>query len=287
MGSLLTALASWLAARAAGGCWLLRIDDLDRPRCPPGAADEILRQLEAHGLSWDEVPRYQSRHIPEYEAALADLVQRGLTYRCRCTRAQLAKDSSRGPDGAVYAGTCRNTSVAGTSAMRVMLGEGRIELLEAWGARHARDIAREIGDIVVKRADGQIAYQLACVVDEGAQRITEVVRGADLLGSSFQQQALRRILGAPSPGHVHLPLVVDARGHKLSKQNHAAPVESARAGQNLRTCLGFLGLAPPAEIAGAAPAELLGWAIERWRVAGPPRSAQTGVCITYNAVQQT
>lgn len=283
MGSLLTALAAWLDARAAGGAFLLRIDDLDAPRCPPAAADTICRQLEAHGLSWDETPRYQSRHVVEYEAALAAIANQ--TYRCSCTRARLAQASLVGLDGPVYDGRCRDHPAApGRAALRVRLGAGQVELPGLWGPNPSRDVARDIGDVVVRRADGQIAYQLACVIDEAAQGITHVIRGADLLGSSFQQAALRRLTGHPSPRYGHLPVVVDPRGRKLSKQNHAAPLESARATENLAQCLSWLGLTPPA---GAGVNELLAWARAAWSAAIPAGRAQRAMTFTYNALQHS
>lgn len=288
LGSLLTAIASHLQARAAGGRWLLRIDDLDRPRCPPGADRTILGQLEAHGLLWDEAPRYQSQHVPEYRQALAELEARKLTYRCCCTRAALREASLAGPDGAVYAGTCRTATAGhGRAARRVRVGEGRLELADRWGGSHARNLASEIGDFVVLRADGQVAYQLACVIDDEAQGITEVIRGADLLGSSFAQIALQRLLGKPTPAYGHLPVLADARGRKLSKQNHAPALDNARASANLQACLALLGLTPPPALRDARPAEILTWAAAHWDAARISWGAQSGPTITYNALQQT
>jgi glutamyl-Q tRNA(Asp) synthetase len=278
---------SWLAARAAGGAWLLRIDNLDGPRCPPGAAAEILRQLEAHGLNWDETPRHQSRHVAQYEQALAELDRRELLYPCRCTRAQLAASAHPGPDGPVYPGTCSRAADRDAGALRVRLESASLHLADRWAGSQTRDPARDVGDIVVRRADGQIAYQLACVVDEREQRITEVIRGADLLGSSFQQLALMRLLQQPPPAYGHLPVLLDPKGRKLSKQNHAPPLENRRAAANLLACLSLAGFAPDAGLARALPAEILAWGLAHWGAAKLTRPAQSGAAITYNAVQQT
>lgn len=286
LGSLLTALASFLQARHAGGAWLLRIDDLDRPRCPPGMVGRILRQLEAHGLTWDEAPRHQLACVDEYRGALERLRQSGLLYRCSCTRAVLRAVSRPGPDGPVYPGTCRGAART-RGSVRLRAGSGPLSLEDGWQGRQCRELGAEVGDFVVQRADGALAYQLACAVDEHAQRITEVVRGADLLGSTFQQRRVQQLLGLPTPAYRHLPVVTDARGRKLSKQNHAAPVDARDASANLLQCLALLRQEPPASLRGAAPGEILGWAVAHWAAAKVPRTAQIGEALPYNAVQQT
>lgn len=286
LGSLVTALASFLQARHCGGRWLLRIDDLDAPRCPPGMAGRILRQLEGHGLAWDETVRYQSAHGAEYRAALAVLQARGLLYHCACTRARLKASSLRGPDGAVYAGTCRARALS-RGSLRLRVGTGQRCLDDGWQGRQCRDLAREVGDVVLRRSDGQIAYPLACVVDERAQGITEVVRGADLLGSTFQQRSIQDLLGHPPPSYRHLPVIVDARGRKLSKQNHALAVDESRAGANLWLALDLLAQSPPPELRGAAADVLLRWAVVHWRAEAVPRSAQIRGGLAYNALQQS
>lgn len=263
LGSLVTALASFLQARSRGGAWLLRIDDLDRPRCAPGAADQILRQLEAHGLTWDEAPRFQSQHEPEYRAALARLEARpGRTYRCRCTRAELAAQSPVRVDGPVYGGACRDQAFA-SGALRIRVDHDTACLDDAWQGRLCRELATEVGDFTIQRADGQISYQLACAVDEAAQGITEVARGADLVGSTFRQMFLQRVLGLPQPAYRHLPVLVDAQGRKLSKQNHAAPVELREAPAQLRAALRFL--RQPAPQTGDSVEEILAFAVQHWQ----------------------
>jgi len=275
LGSLLTALASYLQARGAGGSWLLRIDDLDTERSRPRHIDAILHQLEAHQLLWDEPPRLQSRHVPEYEAAFGQLHDLGLPYPCACTRAQLARDSLPGVDGPVYAGTCRDSApMAERLAWRLRAGEGGLRLEDAWQGALQRSLQRDIGDFVVRRADGQIGYQLACVVDEAAQGITEVVRGADLIGSSFRQLRLQALLGLATPDYRHLPLLLDAAGRKLSKQNHAPPIASREAGNNLHDCLELLGQAPPPALRGAAAGEVMRWGQAQWKAQKVPAGLQ-------------
>lgn len=274
LGSLLTALASYLQARSHNGAWLLRIDDLDRPRCPAGMAQRILDQLHAHGLHWDEPVRYQTEHLDEYQAALAALGDRGLVYACSCTRAELERHAE-GPDGPVYAGTCRAGAVPGRrSSLRLRLADETLCIEDGWQNRQCRRLRSEVGDFVLKRSDGQIAYQLACAVDERAQGISEVVRGCDLLGSSFRQVYVQKLLGWQSPAYRHLPVLLDGRGRKLSKQNHARPLESDEAPKNLYACLRLLNQAPPADLQSASCAVILRWGIAHWNAAKVPRTAQ-------------
>ena len=260
-GSLFTALASWLAARAAGGRWQVRIDDLDTPRCPPGMDAVILRQLEAHGLIWDAAPDYQSEHLPEYEAALQHLQAQGALYACYCTRAVLASTQLQGPDGPEYANTCRALDLPmNGAALRYALPAGAHQFNDLYLGPITRQ-AGEMGDFAVRRADGQVGYQLACCVDEARMGITAVVRGHDLLGSSLRQQRLMAALGMLQPSYTHLPLVLAADGRKLSKQNGAAGIDNASASANLVDTLERLGLPPPADLRGAPAAELLAWAV--------------------------
>jgi glutamyl-Q tRNA(Asp) synthetase len=272
LGSLVTALAGFLQARVAGGRWLLRIDDLDAPRCVPGAAAQIQRQLEDHALDWDESPRLQSAHVDEYREALERLLRSGTLYACTCTRAQLARDSLAGPDGPVYAGTCRGKQHT-SGALRFRAGAGIERLDDGWQGILERDIARDIGDFTVRRADDQVGYQLACVVDEAAQGITEVVRGADLLGSTFRQRLLKRALGLAQPRVRHLPVLLDAGGRKLSKQNHAAPVESNGGSMNLVHCLRYLEQQTPVALERATTREVVDWAVANWRPSRVPALA--------------
>jgi glutamyl-Q tRNA(Asp) synthetase len=273
LGSLVTALGSYCRARSLNGRWLLRIDDLDRPRVVAGAEDAILRQLEAHGLTWDEAPRRQSEHVAAYEEALARLAQSGALYACTCTRATLRRVATAvGDDEPVYPGTCRHAGHAfADGALRIAVGDGTLELDDGGPAPLRCDLARDLGDFVVKRRDGQIGYQLACVVDEAEQGITEVVRGADLVTSSLRQVHLMHRLGLAVPAYRHLPVLVDAQGRKLSKQNHATPVDPAHAPENLRRALACLGQKP---VERAAPSAMLRQAVANWDADRIPASRE-------------
>lgn len=270
LGSLLTALASWLAAQKAGGQWLLRIDDLDRPRCVAGAEATILRQLEAHGLHWHGEPVRQTTHEDEYRAALAQLSEEGQLYACSCTRATLATTTLPGPDGPVYAGTCRaNSSTDARHALRFRAHEGLLRWHDGVLGWVQRDIQKDCGDFVLRRADGQIGYHLACALDEQRMDITEVVRGADLLGATVCQLQLMQALHRPAPRYAHVPLLLADDGRKLSKQNGAAALETSPAAvaRQLLFCLHALQFAPPAALAAASATAILDWALSTWPAA--------------------
>jgi len=265
-GSFVAALASWLDARAAGGRWLLRMEDLDRPRVKSDASDRILAQLDAAGLHWDGEVAWQSRRLELYRQALDRLSEMDATYWCACTRKEIA-DSAIGPDSAgVYAGTCRGGFARGKSprAIRVRTKPEAIHFEDRLQGHIEQSVESEVGDFVVFRADGTFAYQLAVVVDDAEQGVTDVVRGADLIDSTPRQIHLQRLLGLPTPRYLHVPVAVSAAGEKLSKQKDAAE-GSAR---DLRAALAFLGHAAPAEVAGD---ELLEWARGAWNPGAIPR----------------
>jgi glutamyl-Q tRNA(Asp) synthetase len=246
-GSLVAALASWLDARAHGGRWLVRIEDVDGPRCPPGVDEVILGQLAALGLQPDEPPVWQSRRGSLYQAALDRLVASGQAYGCACTRAEIA--AAAGPRAKhgelVYPGTCRHgTQGRPVRAWRLHV-EGRVDWQDRRLGQQSQDLEAEVGDFVLKRADGLWAYQLAVVVDDADQGITDVVRGEDLADNTPRQIALQRSLGLPTPRYLHTPLVLAADGHKLSKQNGAAAVDLADPVARLHEAATRLGLAPP------------------------------------------
>ena len=240
-GSLVAALASWLDARAADGRWLVRIEDLDPPRAVPGAADEILRTLDRLGLGWDGPVLYQSRRSASYEAALESLD----TYWCGCTRREIADSSiGRATDGAqIYPGTCRTGLAPGKTprALRLRTGGEEIAFTDRVQGPQRQILEREIGDFVLLRVDGQFAYQLAVVVDDAEQGVTDVVRGADLLDSTPRQIFLQRLLGYPMPRYLHVPAAVNEAGEKLSKQTGALPVDIKRKAEELARALTFLG----------------------------------------------
>ncbi len=233
-GSLVAALASWLDARAHGGRWLVRIEDVDSPRCVAGADRTILGQLAALGLHPDDPPVWQSQRSAAYASALAALQQAGWAYPCGCTRRQVAlalagSGSTRARfDERIYPGTCRN-GLHGRSAramrLRTVAVDGSDQVIAWTDRRHGpqrQNLAQAVGDFILQRADGLWAYQLAVVVDDGAQGISSVVRGDDLRDNTARQIHLQRLLGLPTPHYLHTPLVLGADGHKLSKQNGAA-----------------------------------------------------------------
>jgi glutamyl-Q tRNA(Asp) synthetase len=249
-GSLVAAAASWLDARAARGRWLLRIEDLDAPRAQPGAADDILRTLERFGFTWDGPVLYQSLRGARYEAALQKL--QASTYWCGCTRREIA-DSALGlaADGAqIYPRTCRTGLPAGKPARALRLDVGRhtVSFLDRVQGLHQQDLGREVGDFVLYRADGQVGYQLAVVVDDAEQGVTDVVRGADLIDSTGRQIHLQRLLGYPQPRYLHVPVAVNANGEKLSKQTGARALDPSRRDALLPRVLAFLGQRATADL---------------------------------------
>jgi glutamyl-Q tRNA(Asp) synthetase len=276
-GSVAAALASWLDARAHGGRWLVRIEDVDTPRCLPGADAEILRQLTACGLVPDEAPVWQSRRGALYAVALERLHAAGLAYGCRCTRREIAlAQTALGHDRTrhgelVYPGTCRPGGaqpVAWAEAPAVRLltvapdgGDVVIDWTDARLGPQRQNVTREVGDFVLRRADGLWAYQLAVVVDDAAQGVTHVVRGEDLADNTPRQIGLQQCLGLPTPRYRHTPLVRDAQGEKLSKQTGAPAVAVERPVEVLRAAAAALGLAVPwcADVNAVLQASLAAW----------------------------
>ncbi len=306
-GSLVAALASWLDARAAGGRWLVRIEDADRPRCPPGMGGQVLQQLAACGLVPDDPPWWQSARDFVYAAALRRLIEQGLAYPCGCTRREIegALASSRQPpqrDGErVYPGTCR----AGLQGKPPRAW--RLDVMAAWGAKASeiasvgastgastdagtspsigthepgpclawtdrrlgaqqQHLATAVGDFVLHRADGLWAYQLAVVVDDAAQGITHVVRGEDLADNTARQCLLQRALGLPTPRYLHMPLVLAADGHKLSKQNGAVALDLSHPQRAVAAALQALDVPVPNQ---ASLADTLAGAVPVWRARWP------------------
>ena len=269
-GSLVAALASWLDARHAGGRWLLRMEDLDRPRVLPGAANTILRQLESFGMTWDGPVVFQSARIELYEEALRRL--EGHSYPCACTRKEL-EDSALALDGSrIYPGICRAGVAPGKApragrtafAVRLRTHADPIRFIDRVQGELQQSVEGEVGDFVLRRADGIFAYQLAVVVDDAAQGVTDVVRGADLLDSTARQIHLQRLLGVPTPRYLHVPVAINAAGEKLSKQTRAPDASP----ENIPHALEFLGMRAPAGMVGK---ELLEWAVRHWDPARVPR----------------
>lgn len=261
-GSLQTATASWLSARRQQGLWLLRIDDLDAARCLPGASTHILQQLDAYGLHWDGQPHYQSQHLPAYRAARRQLEHADLIYTCDCTRAQRQGRLKGAP--AAYDQHCWRYPhpPVRAPALRLFLDDAALHWHDQ--RQGAQQSTRDsLGDPVIWRADNVPGYALACAVDEGHMRITEVVRGEDLLTETAPQVYISRVLSQALPQYRHLPLVMDAAGRKMSKQNHAAPLADDPAGRSstLARALERLGYGLPDMMRGASPEQLLDWAL--------------------------
>jgi glutamyl-Q tRNA(Asp) synthetase len=260
LGSLLAAVGSFLDARSQGGRWLVRMEDLDGARVVPGSAAEILRTLEAFGLLWDGEVEYQSRRTHLYAGALESLRAAGLTFECSCSRRELGTEDSG------YPGTCREgPRRPGDTATRFRIDETQIIVFDdRFQGPIALDMDK-LGDVIVRRRDGVFAYQLAVVVDDALQGITDVVRGADLLDSTGWQIALQRALHLRAPRYAHLPLLLERTGGKLAKSRRSAALDASLAGAELLNVLRILALSPPADLAaGATPAALLGWATRCW-----------------------
>ena len=273
-GSMVAAAGSYLDAKSGGGRWLLRIDDLDPPRVLPGAADAILRCLENFGMHWDEEVVYQSTRGEAYRDTLEHLRGRKLVYPCGCSRKGVEEAAMAvGIDGPVYPGTCRNGMPAGHTmrSLRVRTDDIAVEFEDQLQGRVRQQLAAEIGDFVLRRADGAFSYHLACAVDDADAGITHVVRGADLIASTPRQIYLQRLLGLPTPEYLHLPVAVNANREKLSKQTLAQAVDSGRPAATLGRILQFLGHAPPSELAGEDVEALWSWGIENWRRGLLPR----------------
>jgi len=280
-GSLVAAVGSYCLARRAGGRWLLRMDDLDRPRVVPGAADDILRTLEAFGFTWDGPVIWQSRRTEAYGAAMERLLRQGQLYDCACSRREiLASAPHPGEEGPVYPGTCRQGLPAGRAprAVRIRVPDRTVAFTDGVFGRQAQNLAEVVGDFVLRRADGMYAYQLAVVVDDAASGVNQVVRGADLLGSTPRQIFLLESLGLPVPTYLHLPLVLNADGSKLSKRHgdDDSPLAWSSGGV-LCKALRWLGQPVPAELEQAPPAEVLAWGAEAFKAGDIPAATEIAV----------
>lgn len=259
-GSLVTALASFLDARAHGGMWLLRLEDLDPPREEPGASDLILEALRAHGLAWDGEVTWQSKRHPLYQKVLEDLDQSQQTYACACSRQRLQSLAGR------YDGHCLHTKPKPGQpvAIKLKVGQATIDYIDRVQGPQTEPLTSPADDFVLRRKDHLFAYQLAVVVDDFKQGVTHVVRGSDLLDSTAKQIRLQQLLGYPTPRYAHLPVVLGDCGQKLSKQNLAEPLDLGRARDNLLRALGFLGQSPCGSLSRASVAEVLDWAVGYW-----------------------
>lgn len=268
-GSLVAALGSYLDARAHHGRWLVRIEDIDPPREKPGAASEILRTLEAYGLYWDGAVRYQSQHLGDYQAQIDAWLASGRAYYCTCTRRQIKQA------GGVYPGWCRDKNKAAEhAAVRL---KSPVEVLAFNDRLHGslpldQQLANE--DFIIKRRDGLYAYNLAVVLDDIDQGVTDIVRGADLIVPTGRHIGLYRLLGARLPHYLHLPLALNAEGQKLSKQNCAPAIDNQAPLPALRAAMRFLGLHAVAEEKVATPTELLNLAVNTWSLTHLPKQTE-------------
>lgn len=272
-GSLVAAVGSYLDAKFNQGKWLVRIEDIDFQREVPGAVSEFLFVLESLGMEWDEEVVFQSRRLEAYQKALDRLEKQNLIYPCTCSRKEISDSSIIGLGGPIYTGTClKNPSLSDKAcSLRIQTNQNEIQFQDILKGPYTQKLRREIGDFVLRRADGIYAYQLAVVVDDAEQGITHVVRGADLLDSTPRQIFLQRSLGYSTPRYMHLPVVTNATGEKLSKQTNAEPIDIANALPQLVKALCFLGQKPPAVILEGDIPSFWQWARENWQVNLIPR----------------
>ena len=264
-GSLVAALGSYLDAKANYGHWLLRIEDVDTPRVVAGASEAILCTLTAYGFVWDGVIVRQGERSAAYRAALERLIAAGRIYGCTCSRKAIGELAIEGIDGPVYPGTCRGRPPTEDSALRFHVDVQRLAFTDRLQGEFACDFGCDLGDFVVKRADGIFTYQLAVVVDDAEAGVTDIVRGADLIASTPRQIILQQALGLPAPRYLHLPVVLDLHGDKFSKQTLAAPLDDADPLPALRLAARFLGLGEivSTDLAGFWDEAIAAWRVER------------------------
>ena len=277
-GSLVTALASYLNIRHYGGKWLVRIEDIDPPREVAGSSDTILKQLEQHGLTWDDQVIYQSAHLEKYRDILQYFKERHFTYFCKCNRQRLNSL------GGVYDGKCSDLGLtAKDTSLRLALGRTdfiknskttHISFTDRVMADFSQHITDEIGDFILRRRDGLVSYHIAVVVDDQDQGITEVLRGADLLDSTPKQILLQQCLSYRTPIYIHIPLAINKEGQKLSKQTHARALTEGRERENIWLALKWLQQNPPDELKGNSIDDILNWGINNWHLCNIPASIE-------------
>ena len=272
-GSLLAALASYLDARAHNGQWLVRMEDLDPAREPPGAADQILRTLEAFGLFWDGQVIYQSQRQAAYFEALEQLQRQSITFPCTCSRKRIKAM------GGVYDGKCRQRQSPPRHdfATRLKVSDELICIPDQIQGDFVQNLLHHCGDFILQRRDGLIAYQLAVVVDDAWQQVTDIVRGYDLLESTPRQVFLQHLLDYPTPDYAHIPVAANDLGQKLSKQHFARPLLASESRQATHKALECLGQQPPAELASEAASIQIDWAVEHWDIHNVPKLANIPV----------
>lgn len=275
-GSLIAALGSYLQARSHQGTWLVRMEDVDPPREMPGAADDILRTLDAYGLHWDGKVMYQSTRYAAYQHWIDTWLADGQAYYCQCSRKQIKEA------GGFYPGTCRDKRLsAQDSAVRIRVDQPVTSFTDQLHGTMSIPQALAEEDFIIRRRDGLYAYNLAVVLDDIEQGVTEIVRGADLIEPTGRQIGLYRLLGQPEVRYLHLPLAVTDNGNKLSKQNHAPAIDKAAPKPALLAAMRFLGLQPPADLAACSLDEILRWGTQHWQVEQLPRT--TAITLRHEA----
>jgi len=266
-GSVATAVASFLHARQNQGKWLLRIDDLDPPRCVPGSAQSIVDSLERLHLHWDGRVYYQSERRQAHAEVAARLIDDTLAFRCECSRNELTATHEAGPLGIHYAGHCRGRKLSNDeTAIRILVRPGEVRFVDGLQGLQRVDLSREIGDYVIFRRDGLPAYHLAAVLDDADQGVTHVVRGCDLLAVTAIHVHLAKLLELPEVEYLHVPVLCDSSGAKLSKRHQSASVAELSATATAFAALLHIGADPPAELARAPVDALWQWALENWRI---------------------
>lgn len=275
LGSLLAALASYLQARAQGGRWLLRIDDVDTPRVKSGAERRIVQALNHYGLRWDGTILRQSTREAAYGRAIDRLKALRSAFDCGCTRRE-ARAGKPGLEGPIYPGTCRGGLPEGRTprSVRFRVDDRTLCIDDRIQGLYRQTLDCDIGDFVIRRADGIVAYQLATVLDDHEQVVTEIVRGADLLSSTPRQLAIYQALDFPIPHYAHLPLLVDGAGEKLGKSTGAPPLDGQEPARQLFHCLDLLGQQPPDLLRATSVGRVLRWATDNWSLEAVPRKAQ-------------
>ena len=263
IGSLLTAVASYLDAKACGGRWLLRMEDIDPPREMAGAADSIMETLQHYGLQWDGEVLFQSRQQERYEACVQQLLATADAFYCTCSRSQIIAASG----SATYPGTCRHCHQppAKPFAVRLQVEDREICFEDGLQGKLQCNLQQQGGDFVIKRKEGLYAYHLAVVLDDALQGVTHIVRGSDLLESTFCHCYLQDVLGLAHPQYSHLPVITNELDQKLSKQTHAEPIPLAQPWPYLLYCLHALEQSPPDSLRGASASTILDWAREHWQ----------------------
>lgn len=273
-GSMIAAIGSYCDARANGGTWHVRIDDIDRPRVVPGAAEDILRTMTTFALEWDGRPVFQSHNSASYHAAVHMLRSKARVFACSCSRREISEADETGMESPVYAGTCRNGLGAGRSARSLRLqvdDDAQTGFTDLLQGTVSQQLAAEVGDFIIYRAGGIFSYHLACAVDDAQQGVTHIVRGADLIDSTPRQIYLQSLLELPVPTYLHLPVATNDQGQKISKQTGATRVDHTRPGDVIYSVLDFLGQQPPSELVNAPARTAIDWAIDNWRRKSLPR----------------